>query len=253
VLAQTLFLIAMMAIFAGSAVTGVAGVARAQSSNAARALIVPGVEAALGRYQREIATTIAAQTAGGEGAALTVPATIPALAGATPWSERRYLEASPEASPLQISVDIVPTAQTLPSCGAPGAGADRAIALQCSPFVQESRLSLAIVSDAGPVDETGAISALAHGRTIVTLRLFAQPPYAVVTGMKDAADPNGYHEADTAGFGNALGAFGAASPDDTTIHVVYECTDGTGSCATSNPPPQDAPTTVPWTNGNGRL
>jgi hypothetical protein len=73
----------------------------------------------------------------------------------------------------------------------------------------------------------------------------------VVSGVTDAADPAGYHEGDTGGYGNALAAFALPAPDDTTIHVVYACVAGTGSCATSNPAPQDAPTTVPWTNGNG--
>ncbi len=68
---------------------------------------------------------------------------------------------------------------------------------------------------------------------------------------KDAADPDGFHEGDTGGYGNALGAFGLPEPGDATIHVVYECVAGTGSCATSAPPPADAPASARWTNGNG--
>ena len=74
---------------------------------------------------------------------------------------------------------------------------------------------------------------------------------AVVSGVNDAAAPTAFHEGDTGGYGNALPAFGSPTADDTTIHVVYACVAGSGSCATSNPAPQDAPATLPWTNGNG--
>jgi hypothetical protein len=251
-LAQTLFVVAMLSIFAASAVAGIAGVARAQSAAVAKALIVPGVETALARYQRYVAATIGAQIVAQPGALTAAPAVVPALNGGGAWSERQYLEApASPAMPLRISVDVQPTSQTVPSCGGSGGGPDAGVAVQCSPFVQESRLSLTLTSDVGPIDASGAVSPLAHGRYTVTLRLFAQPPYAVVSGLNDAADPAGYHEGDTGGYGNALAAFGSPGPDDTTIHVVYACVAGTGSCATSNPAPQDAPTTLPWTNGNG--
>jgi hypothetical protein len=250
-LAQTLFLIVVLTIFAGSAVAGIAAAARAQTAGAAKALIVPGIETALGRYQRYIAATIAAQTAVLPDVMIAAPGGVPALHGATAWSEQQYLEAPAGTTPLRIAVNVRPTAQTAPSCGGRDSGPDNAVALQCSAFVQESRLSLALTSSVGPVDATGAVSPLAAGRYTVTLRLFAQPPYAVVSGVTDAADPAAYHEGDTGGYGNALAAFALPAPDDTTIHVVYTCVAGTGSCATSNPAPQDAPTTVPWTNGNG--
>ena len=41
------------------------------------------------------------------------------------------------------------------------------------------------------------------------------------------------------------GTYSTGSTDGT------DCTDGTGTCAASQPPPLDAPTAVPWTNGNG--
>jgi hypothetical protein len=254
VLAQTIVLVAMLAIFAASAVAGIAGAARAQTANAAKALIVPAVETALGRYQRYLAATIGAQIAPPPGAAGAPPDDVPALNAGAVWAEQQYLEAPAGSGPLFVAVDVRPTAQTTPACNAPNdSGPDAAVDLQCSPFVQESRLSLSLASDVGPIDANGVVSPLAHGRYTVTLRLFAQPPYAVVTGVKDAADPNGYHEGDVAGWGNALGPFASPGPgpDDTTIHVLYQCTPGTGSCAASNPAPQDAPTTLPWTNGNG--
>lgn len=250
-LAQTLFLVAMLAIVAASAVAGIAGAARGQSAAAAKALIVPGVETALGRYLRYVAATIGAQIAPPSGAYAAPPAAIGALNAATAWSAQQYLEAPAAASPLRIAVEVEPTAQTVPACDAGDSGPDAAVEMQCSAFVQESRLSLAVVSDAGPLDRNGVVSPLAHGRYTVTVRLFAQPPYAAVSGVSDAADPAGYHEGDAAGWDGALPAFGVPAPDDTTIHVVYACVAGSGSCATSNPAPQDAPTTLPWTNGNG--
>jgi hypothetical protein len=173
------------------------------------------------------------------------------LNGGIAWSEKTYREPAGGDSPLQATIDVRPTAQTIPACANDSSGPDIARDLQCSPFVQESRLSLVLTSDAGPAGADGTIAALAHARTIVTLRLFAQPPYSVLAGVKDAADPDGFHEGDTGGYGNALGAFAAPAADDTTIHVVYECIAGTGSCAMSAPSPADAPASVPWTNGNG--
>jgi hypothetical protein len=253
-LAQTIVLVAMLAIFAASAVAGIAGSARAQTADAAKALIVPGVETALGRYQRYVAATIGAQIAPPSGAAGAPPDEVPALNAGVAWPEQQYLESPGGPGPLFVAIDVRPTAQTTPACDAVNdSGPDAAVDLQCSPFVQESRLSLSLSSDVGPIDANGVVSPVAHGRYTVTLRLFAQPPYAVVTGVKDAADPDAYHEGDVAGWGNALGPFTSPGPsaDDTTIHVLYECTPGTGSCAASNPPPPDAPTTLPWTNGNG--
>jgi len=251
-LAQTLVLVAMLAILAASGVAGMAGAARAQNAAVARALLVPGVETALSRYQRYVAATIGAQVTAPPGALRSDPGAVPALNAGTQWSEAQYLEAPDASSPLRIALDVRPTAQTVPACGGGNAGPDLAAEVQCSPFVQESRLSLTVTTDAGPVDAGGTVSPLAHGRYAVTLRLFAQPPYAIVSGVTGAADPADFHEGDTAGWSGALAAFASPAPDDTTIHVVYACVAGTGSCAASNPAPQDAPSTLPWSNGNGQ-
>jgi hypothetical protein len=250
VLAQTIVLIAMFAIVGASAVAGVAGVARAAAVDAAKSLIVPGVETALGRYQRYVAATIAAQVAVVPGPVTAPPPSVPALAAANVWSEQQYVE-TPAGSAFLIAVDVRPTAQTVPACGVAGSGPDAAVQVQCSPFVQESRLSLALTTDVGPADAAGTVSPLAHGRYTVTLRLFAQPPYAIVSGVKDAEDPAGYHEGDAGGWAGALPAFASPGPDDTTIHVVFRCVPGTGACANSDPPAPDDPTTLPWTDGNG--
>jgi hypothetical protein len=251
VLAQTIVLIAAFAILAASAVAGVAGVARSASVEAAKALVAPGIETALASYQHYVAATIAAQVPVPAGAAAAPPPDVPALETPTVWSEQQYLEVPP-ASPLRIAVDVRPTASSVPSCAAGGTGPDVARELQCSPFVQESRLSLTVTTSVGPADAAGTVSPLAQSRYSVTLRLFAQPPFALVSGVKDASAPDGYHEGDEGGWDGALPAFASPGPDDTTIHVLYRCTPGTGTCALSDPPPADDPVAaVPWTDGNG--
>ncbi len=249
-LAQTIVLVAAFAIFAASAVAGVAGLARAGSVESAKAAILPAVETALAAYQAGVAATMAAQSATNAGAFTAPPAALAALDGAAAFAPARYLETPPPAG-FGVAVDVRPTALTVPACGVPGSGPDAAVQLQCSPFVQESRLSLAVTTDAGPLDANGTVSPLAHSRYTVTLRLFAQPPYAIVTGVEDAEDPAGYHEGDDAGWDGALPAFGSPAPDDTTIHVVLRCVPAAGSCAASDPPAPDRPVTTPWTNGNG--
>ena len=251
-LAQTLVTLAMMAIFAASAVAGVAGVARARTAAAAKASIVPAVQTALARYQQQIAAAVGAQVAANGDGSLAAPQAIPALNGATAWTPMHDVEAV-AGTALSVAVDIVPASPTVPACASTvNAGPDTAQADQCSPFVQESRLALTMTADAGPADAAGAVASLAHGRTTVTLRLFAQPPYAIVSGTNDAAAPDAPHEGDVAGYGNALLDFGPApAPGDTTIHVLYACMPANGSCAASAPPPADAPTAIPWTNANG--
>ncbi len=251
-LAQTLVIVALIAILASSAVSGIAGVARARTAAAADALIAPGTQTAIARYEQTIAATIGAQVATAARGTQAPPATIAALNGTIVWPQAQYLEGV-TGSPLGVAVAVVPAAQTIPACAGPAdAGPDVVIADQCSPFVQESRLALTITASAGPADANGSVTPLAHGRTTITLRLFAQPPYVAVSGTNDAASPDAPHEGDNGGYGNALLAFGPSpAPDDTTIHVLYECSPGTGSCAASDPPPADAPTALPWTNANG--
>ena len=254
-LAQTLVLLAAVAIFGATAVAGIAGVARARTAELARAAIVPGVETALGAYVHQVGATIAAEVAQPPGPAAVAPSPLDALNGRTAFAAARYVEGVP-GSPLTVAVTVTPTAASVPACdpSPPGsdAGPDTEIDGQCSPFVGESRLSLAIVADAGVADRDAIVTPLAHSRTLVTLRLFAQPPYAMVAGAKDAVLPGDVHEGDVDGYGNAIGALpsGAPLPGDTTIHVVYRCTSALGDCTASLPRPADAPTSVPWTNGN---
>jgi hypothetical protein len=255
VLAQTLVLLVAIAVFGATAVAGIAGAARARTAELAQAAIVPGVETALGAYVHQVGTAIAAQVAAAPGGSGAPPAPLDALNGRTAFAASQLLEAVAD-SPLTIVVTVTPTATSVPACdpSAPGfdGGPDTEIDGQCSPFVGESRLSLAIVADAGIADRNGLITPLAHRRTLVTLRLFAQPPYAMVAGAKDAALPGDPHEGDVDGYGNALGAFAPAGvlAGDTTIHVVYARPPALGDCTTSLPRPADAPTSLPWTNGN---
>jgi hypothetical protein len=254
-LAQTLVLLAAIAVFGATAVAGVAGAARARTAELATAAIAPGVETALGAYVHQIGVTIAAQAAAPAGVAAAAPPVLDALNGRTAFASARYVEAV-TGSPLTIAVTVTPTATSVPACdpSTPGsnAGPDIEIDGQCSPFVGESRLSLAIEADAGIADRDAIVTPLAHRRTLVTLRLFAQPPFAMVAGAKDAVLPGDAHEGDVDGYGNALGSFLPADglPGDTTIHVVYRCTPALGDCSASFPRPADAPTSLPWTNGN---
>jgi len=253
-LAQTLFLIAMIAIVATSAVAGIAGYARAEAATTAQALLAPARETALARYESAIlAPAIAAASQPGDGSA--PPPANPALNGATTWSAQQYVLASNGSSPLAVIVTIAPTASSVPACepggGSTNAGGDIEREGQCSPFVQESRLSVTLTADAGVPSGTTTVSPLAHARETITLRLVAQAPYVMVAGVSDDAAPGDPHEGDVGGYGNALGAFGPPpSADDTTIHVLFACTPAAGDCTASQPPPADAPTSLPWTNGN---
>ena len=253
-LAQTIFLVAAIAIFATSAIAGVAGYARAETATAARALIAPSVETAIARYESTVvAPAIAGALQTGDGSA--PPNADPALNGQQPWSATRYVLAPNAPSALAATVTIAPTAGSVPACfpsgGAVNAGPDTQTNGQCSAFVQESRLSLTVTTDAGPLSGAATVTPLAHGRETVTLRLFAQPPYVNVAGVNDDAAPGDPHEGDGGGYGNAVGAFGPASnPGDTTIHVIVACVPAQGDCSASQPLPQDRPTSLPWTNGN---
>lgn len=248
VLAQTLFLAALLALAAGGLVAGIAGNARSSAAAGAAAQLAPATEAALDAYAREVAATIAAQVA-----ALPAAAAIPALNGATAFPERTYVEAG--AGTTAVSVDVTPEAPTSPACmpAQPNAGPDIAVDAQCAPQLQESRLALAVRADGGVAASDGGIAATAHAATTVTLRLFAQPPYVALTGRRDAAEGPGPHEVDLGGYGNAVSAFGAAEPPDgdTTLHVVYACTPALGDCTRSAPPAPDDPRSLPWTNADG--
>lgn len=252
-LAQTLFLMAALAVFASTAVAGIAGYARRQSVAVAKAHIAPGVEAALAVYEDDVRARIAGEIGSATpGPAGAPPSPVASLNGGASWAEKSGLLPPDPDTPIRVAYDIVPTTVAAPACdpqsGATNAGPDRAANAQCSGFVQESRLSLAITTNAGPVGRGGLLTPLATNRFTVTLRLFAQPPYVMVSGVKDAADATVLHEGDAGGWS---GANVAATADDGTIHVTYRCV-GDAACTTSVPASPDVPRTLPWTNGNGR-
>ena len=252
-LAQTLFLVAMIGIIAFSSVAGIAGYARAETASAAKALVQPSIDEALARYESSVIAPAIANAAVGDGSAS--PAAIPALNGGLRWNAQQYVLTSGGTPMLAASISVTPTVVAVPACRPAGTyaagGPDVQIDGQCSNFTQESRLSIAIVADVGPPSGTTSVSPLAHGVQTVTLRLFAQPPYVMTAGVTDDPAPGDPHEGDEGGFGNALGAFGPEpGPDDTTIHVIFACTPALGDCNASHPPPQDDPTSLPWTNGN---
>jgi hypothetical protein len=252
VLGQIAFLVAIVALLATSAVAGVAGALRAQHASAAAALLDPALAAALAAYENGVVVPAIGGAAGGDGTS--APAAIPALSGGVAWSAQRYVLQTGAAPAYAAIVTVTPTATSVPACipaaGASVGGADVEREGQCSPFVQESRLSLALAADAGPLAGS-AVAALAHRREIVTLRLFAQPPYAMIAGVTDDAAPGDPHEGDVDGYAGATGAFGPPpSPDDTTIHVVFACTPAAGDCSAGRPAPPDAPTDLPWSDGN---
>ncbi len=161
-----------------------------------------------------------------------------------------------------LTYAVIPTTIVAPSCAAASASQPDTIAwLQCSGFVQESRMSLRV--DVDVLDPAGA-QHIATRTRYVTLRLFAEPPYSAIVGSKDAsaaepaapdADSTPSHEGDVGGdtVSGATPAPQSGSPvGGTLIHVQYECHDGAGHCANAAPPDPDAGlhSGVTWENGN---
>ena len=253
VLAQTVFLMAALALFASTAVAGIAAYARTQSAAVAKSHLAPGVEAALAIYEHDVRARIASElSVASQSAYSSAPVVVPALNGGDAWAEESGILPADGVSAIRVAYDIVPTTAAAPACvpqpGATNGGVDIAENAQCSGFIQESRLSLAIATSAGPLGADGAVTPLAANRFTVTLRLFAQPPYTMIAGVKDSADPATLHEGDSGGW---AGANNAATAGDTTIHVTYRCS-GDAACATSVPPSLDVTRSLPWSNGNGR-
>ena len=250
-LGQTLFLVAVIALFASTAMAGIAGFARAQTAAIAKAYVLPGTEAALAAYERDIRDEVVREIGVQPATYGAPPPALDALNGAFAWGKKTGLLPADSGTPLRIAYAVEPTTQAAPACtpgdAAVNAGPDTANDVQCSNFVQESRLSLAISTTVGPMDASGVVTPLASGRYTVTLRLFAQPPYAMVAGAKDAADPGELHEGDVAGWS---GQNIAPTADDSTIHVIYACS-GDSACTTSLPKPEDRTRPLPWSNGNG--
>lgn len=250
-LAQALFLIAVVAVMATSAIVGIAGAARANLVGAARAQLAPAASDALAQYAQGLATTIGNQVALATTDVTNPPTTVAALNGGT-FATQQYTLTDGERG--SATVTITPNVTVAAACtGTATQAADVERNAQCSSFVQESRLAVELVTQSGLTAADGTFVPLARARTVATLRLFAQAPYVAVAGVKDAADATEAHEGDVGGSQPALGSFASPppGPGDTTIHVVYVCTPALGDCSTSQPRPQDRTLGIPWTNGNG--
>jgi hypothetical protein len=174
-----------------------------------------------------------------------------------------FAAAPTSGSQFTLAYQVVPTTVAPPACAtaAPSSGPDAIAWLQCSGFVQESRLSLVVSVEV--LDAAGA-AVLARRDQIITLRLFAEPPYSAVVGRKDSGADNPTsgdalaqpaHEGDVGG-GTISGVPPVAvSPwpaGGTLIHVRYWCDNGTGQCANAAPPDPDADLRfdTQWANGN---
>lgn len=271
-LAPIMFLLAVLMLATGVAVAGIGAAARASLHAEAHATITPAFHRAVDGYQAQIAATIAAQAAESvpdsqaTGVAnIVVPAALadPATIAAPP----RITEA---IAPFTITEDLTNTTLAAPSCRASGTSSDIepdvAVGAQCSPWVAESRLSASVTVSVWGSDPATNPNAplLAQETETVAFRLVADAPYAMLVGTKpgDARDPTddsvsdpSVHEGDAGGYSTA--AAPAATPaGDTTIHVRYRCQPSVASEACPYAPlpnsPGDAPTSLPWRNGNAQ-
>lgn len=243
---------------------------RAGVQAAADRAVEPALHDAVADYQNQLQASMAAAAA-----ALASPqpfaGTPPSLGNyaaaiaALPNPLVRTFAANAAGSTPQftLSYAVVPSTLAPPMCAsaAPVPGPDAIAWLQCSGFVQESRLSLRVRVDV--LDATG-VQLLARREQYITLRLFAEPPYSALVGRKDGGAENPTsgdalaapaHEGDLGGDTVSGIAPPSASPwpaGGTLIHVQYECLDGAGHCVNAAPPDPDGDLhfDVRWTNGN---
>jgi hypothetical protein len=136
-----------------------------------------------------------------------------------------------------------------------GAGPDAAANLDSDVLTQEARTSIMVTVSIG--DAAGV--PIVTRSQLVTVRTFAAPPYAVITGVADAAAPTplvaeGDSGGCVAGTASCDSNANAATTDDTRIFANRLCVPGIGdknggTCPSS---PVDESTFVnqPWQNGN---
>ena len=257
-LGPTLWLVVALGVVATVLLDAAAGFGRAGVHAAADHAVSAVLADALADYQNRFATAVA--QGGGDAPGPTAYAN--AVAALPNPLQRSY---PPDASGLGFALDyeVAPTTLAAPSCAAGGTSYPDTIGwLQCERSVAESRLSLHLVVR---VRDASGLEPLARREQFVSLRLFGEPPYSAVVGVKDAAAaaPAGAdalasppHEGDVGG-----ATVSGASPQPATsawpaggtlIHVRYECHDGAGSCANAAPPDPDAALRAgtSWANGN---
>ncbi|HTW82950.1 MAG TPA: hypothetical protein VMD91_02645 [Candidatus Sulfotelmatobacter sp.] len=260
-----------LTLLAGVLLDGAAAFARASLHAAADHAIESALHDTLAGYQNALQTAIANASAPLSPAQPFTGAP-PSLAGyasalaslPNPWQTTVAPPAGSDV-PFTVSATVTPTTLAAPACGASAgsasSGPDAIAWLQCSGFVQESRLSVRV--DVEVLDANGG-AVFAEREEDVTLRLFAEPPYSAVVGHADGRadaptddDPvtPPVHEGDLGGDTVSGAPLPSPSPwpaGGTLIHVRYQCVDGTGSCANATPPDPDAALQYDthWQNGN---
>jgi len=270
VLGTALWFVVALGITATVLLEGAASFGRAGIATAANRAVEAAVHDAVADYQNQLQVSMAAATAGLDSPqpfAGAPPAlgNYSAAVGAIPNPLTRTFAANAGAAGPQFTLAyaVVPTTLAPPVCTspAPPAGPDAIAWLQCSGFVQESRLSLRV--DVEVLDAAG-VQLLAQREQYLTLRLFAEPPYSAPVGRKDGGAENPTsgdalaapaHEGDLGGDTVSGIPPPPASPwpaGGTLIHVQYECLDGAGHCVNAAPPDPDGDLRFDthWTNGN---
>lgn len=259
-LGPALYFIVVLGLAATVSVSGIAAAARTSLATMSERAVDAGVRHALARYQAAIEDSVVhdpayGTTLGTQAAPEPIAALIdPAVVAAASFTET--------IGTLTLEETVTPTTLAAPSCGTPAAGADTAQGLQCDAWIQESRASLQIDVTVKTVDGTAT---LAQRHFLATARLFAVPPFSVVSGIKDAAalepadgdlidETSAPHEDDTGGRNtNALAPdarYGALSDGaaDTAFHVQYQCRGA--NCDQPRPPAPDDLADHTWSNGN---
>ena len=269
-LATALWFVIALGVTATLLLDAAAVAGRAAVQTAANHAVEAATHDAVADYQNQLAAAMAS-VAGVLASPQPFSGATPSLGNyaaalaAVPNPLTRSFAAEPASSGPQFTLTyrIVPTTIAPPVCAtaAPSLGPDAIAWLQCSGFVQESRVSLEVSVEV--LDAAGA-AVLARRAQDITLRLFAEPPYSAVVGRKDggADDPASgdalavpAHEGDIGGDTVSGLAPVPASPwpaGGTLIHVRYECHDGTGRCTNAAPPDPDSALrfNARWTNGN---
>ncbi len=273
-LGTALWFVVAFGLLAGVLLDGAAAFGRAGVQLAADRAVEGAAHDAIADYQNALQAAIAGSA--------TVLAPAQPFAGTTPSLDgyTAALATLPTPFARTVAVDgesglhftvaytVTPTTLAAPSCpelgATPSQGPDTIAWLQCSGFVQESRLSLHVVVQV----QDAAAETLVQRDSDVTLRLFAEPPYSAIAGRDDAS---AIDATDGAAGANARAAphegdlggdtLSGASPQPsaspwpsggTLIHVRYQCVDGTGRCANAAPPDPDGDlrANVSWSNGN---
>ncbi|MFN2461922.1 MAG: hypothetical protein ABR591_14780 [Candidatus Velthaea sp.] len=259
-LAPALYFIVILGLVATVSVSGIAAAARSSLATMSERAVDAGVRQ-LARYQTAIENAVVqdaayATTLGTVAAPQSIAVlTDPALVGKADYTET--------VGTLILEEAVTPTTAAAPSCGQGAAGPDTAQRLQCNPWIQESRASLQIDVTVKSADGRAT---LAQRRFVATARLFAVPPFSLISGMKDSAaleptdgnvvdETSAPHEDDTGGRNtNTLSPDARYGPlndgaADTAFHVQYQCRGA--NCDQPRPPGPDNVADRPWNNGNG--